>query len=868
MDNEQLDQFEASDGWLHSFWKDDPHLAIVFAKDTIFYANPSSYKLLRLTSPDALIGLPFYQFVAVSFHRLLRELVEQLDNGRGVTPFHAVKLLCGDGCFLTVEIYLRAVVYARETAVLVIGREIINSQLAEKALFQNSGQFSLLHEIDQAILSSHSAQEIAMTTLIKLRKMVSGQRASLFLLDFARETAFVLAATGTLEMPGQQAGATIPISILNLEQILLNGNIFIVEDIDDSEQTVENIEALREAGIRAFAGIPLIVDQKLIGVIYLDWSEKGVFPSGSEEIVQDASVKLAIAIQQTRLFEAEKRGRLESETLRTVISALTTTIELDQLLSLILEQLANVLKYESASIFLLENDVLRGMACRGIRTPEAIIGKPFPVENKLFQFVRTELQPVFLSDATQDPRFLGWGDTKETKGWMGVPLTNRGEFIGYMTIDSYQIDAYGAEDVKRVQPFANQAAQAIENARLYNQSQHHAEELKTMLTKLQETQQQLVQQERLAAVGQLAAGIAHDFNNILAVIVLYSQLLQRTANMTMVEKGRLQTIVEQGERATRLIQQILDFSRKSIIERRPLSLPTFLAEIEKLLERTLPETIQITVSYDEDVYEIQADPTSIQQLLMNLALNARDAMQEGGKLHFKLHKMMLAPGDMAPVSEMHYGEWIVIRVEDSGIGMTPDTRKKIFEPFFTTKGPSHGTGLGLAQAYGIVRQHEGFIRCESAVGVGSKFFVYFPSHKSGRPEFAKRDTAVLQGTGQTVLVVEDNASALTVIEEILKMLNYEVMVAENGAAALTILQQNTDIAVVLSDVVMPEMGGFELVQNISEMFPHINIILMSGYTREQEQTFWSSNQDVAWLRKPFSIESLAELVYQALHEEE
>ncbi|KAA3663901.1 MAG: response regulator, partial [Chloroflexi bacterium] len=247
--------------------------------------------------------------------------------------------------------------------------------------------------------------------------------------------------------------------------------------------------------------------------------------------------------------------------------------------------------------------------------------------------------------------------------------------------------------------------------------------------------------------------------------------------------------------------------------------------------------------------------------------NARDAMPNGGTLRFVLEKMILAPGDMAPVSEMHLGEWNVIRVQDTGIGMSPDVHKKIFEPFFTTKEPGKGTGLGLAQAYGIVRQHEGFIRCKSVENIGTEFFVYFPSFKSVQPDIGRSETAVPQGAGQTILVVEDNPSALTVIEEILKMLNYDVVTAENGLDALIKLPQYPDVSVVLSDVVMPELGGFALYQKISDIYPHVNIILMSGYTKEQEQSFWSDNQDVAWLRKPFSIESLADLIHQALHEE-
>jgi len=581
-------------------------------------------------------------------------------------------------------------------------------------------------------------------------------------------------------------------------------------------------------------------------------------------MTEDITEIKVISLQQAQMLAEENQRRREAETLRTVTAAFATTLNLKQLLNLILEQLSQVLEYDSATIFLYEKDALRGMACRGIQRPETVLDQWFPADDDFFNYVLQFGKPVCLPDASKEPRFMGWGETTQIRGWLGVPLLARGEFIGYMTVDSYKVNAYDMADTALVAPFAVQAAQAIENARLYDQVQEHANEMETALTKLQETQQQLVQQERLAAVGQMAAGIAHDFNNILAVIVLYAQLLERTAKLTAGDEVRVQTIVAQANRATALIQQILDFSRKSLIEKRPLPLSEFMAEMQTLLGRVLPESIHISVLMGPEDYNVQADPTSMQQLLMNLAANARDAMPNGGKLKFTVEMSVATPEQLLSMPELGYDQWILMRVKDNGVGMPLDVIEKVFEPFFTTKSPGQGTGLGLAQAYGIVRQHDGHIFCVSEVGVGTEFLIYLPPFGSATGKHEQIDLEVPQGEKNLVLVVEDNEAALDVVVEILKILDYRVVTAHNGKEALAQLAAIPDIEIVLSDVVMPQMGGFDLYEKMQSMYPHVKIVMMSGYAKNHDPALLASLSEIVWIRKPFSVEALAQAINRVL----
>ena len=233
-------------------------------------------------------------------------------------------------------------------------------------------------------------------------------------------------------------------------------------------------------------------------------------------------------------------------------------------------------------------------------------------------------------------------------------------------------------------------------------------------------------QERLATVGQLAAGIAHDFNNIMAAIVVYTDLLAIDPKLNPENREHVKIIQQQIQRSTSLIRQILDFSRRSIMEPCPIDLLPFIKELDKLLGRILPENILLRLSYSPGAYMIQADPTSLQQVFMNLALNARDAMPAGGILQFALSRQSILEDERPPLPELSPGSWIRLSISDNGVGIPESTLSHIFDPFFTTKPVGKGTGLGLAQVYGIVKQHGGSIDVQSVIGAGTTFRLFFP----------------------------------------------------------------------------------------------------------------------------------------------
>lgn len=373
-------------------------------------------------------------------------------------------------------------------------------------------------------------------------------------------------------------------------------------------------------------------------------------------------------------------------------------------------------------------------------------------------------------------------------------------------------------------------------------------------------QQQLHLHERMAAIGQLAAGIAHDFNNIMSVVVLYAQMMQQNASATDAQRQQLAIIEDQAMRATRMIRQILDFSRRSVLERQQINLLPIVKEQVKLLNRTLPEDIEIVLTYAEGEYLVKADPTRIDQMLTNLAINARDAMPGGGKLRIELDHETVTAAREAPAVGMTEGEWIRMRISDTGSGIAPEVLDHIFEPFFTTKEPGKGTGLGLSQVHGIVGQHEGFITVESTVGAGTTFTIYLPSlvvlvESAGEQQAA---APMAHGNGEHVLIVEDNEQLRQSLFDVLSAWSYQPVAVSNGEEALALLlDQKQPVSLIISDVVMPKLGGVGLVMRLHASGSLPPTILMSGHPMNDEMEVLRSFGPCVLLQKPVSLSELA-----------
>jgi CheY-like chemotaxis protein len=333
-------------------------------------------------------------------------------------------------------------------------------------------------------------------------------------------------------------------------------------------------------------------------------------------------------------------------------------------------------------------------------------------------------------------------------------------------------------------------------------------------------------------------------------------------------KKALDLVTNEAQKAADLVQQLLDFSRSSMMETQPVDLIEVVGEATDLLRQAIPENIQLVLEIKPTTCVIDADPTRIQQALMNLALNARDAMPEGGELRFSLSTLRLSPDDEPRVAEIAPGSWVRLVVSDTGVGMSEEVRAHIFEPFFTTKERGEGTGLGLAQVYGIVKQHHGYIDVRSQVGEGTSFRIWLPAHEEPpAQEEEPREVGIPRGHGETILVVEDAEKTRLAMRETLKLLGYRVSTAADGQEGLETALELEGLDLVITDVVMPQMGGEGLLRALREERPALPVVALTGYVSDVDLQALREAGFYAVVSKPLQLEDLAALVHRALRGE-
>jgi PAS domain S-box-containing protein len=374
---------------------------------------------------------------------------------------------------------------------------------------------------------------------------------------------------------------------------------------------------------------------------------------------------------------------------------------------------------------------------------------------------------------------------------------------------------------------------------------------------------QLNQLRRLESVGQLAGGIAHDFNNILGVIINYAQFVEDDLPAGSAAADDVQEIRRAAERAAALTRQLLIFSRREVVRPQVLDLNVVVSELDKLLRRALGEHIELETRFSPEPVTVEADPGQIEQVLVNLAVNARDAMPSGGRLVIETSNVELDAETLRP--ELSPGRYARLTVSDTGTGMTREVAAHAFDPFFTTKPSGEGTGLGLATVYGIVTEAGGDVRLYSEPGIGTTVRVELPAIAGAPAQSERVKLERPAGRGETVLVVEDEDGVRKLVQRVLETAGYDVMVADRGAAALEILEERPDVDLLLTDVVMPEMLGPELVAEASRRLPDLKILYMSGYIHQVIAGLDAdTTDDFAFIEKPFTGETLRQAVRSAL----
>ena len=387
------------------------------------------------------------------------------------------------------------------------------------------------------------------------------------------------------------------------------------------------------------------------------------------------------------------------------------------------------------------------------------------------------------------------------------------------------------------------------------------------ITEYKKLEAQLLQAQKMEAIGALAGGVAHDFNNLLNVINGYSELALDALAQNDPIREDIEQIWAAGRRAATLTSQLLAFSRKQILQPKVLNLNEIIDQMSSMLRRLIGENIDLIAKFPKDLGMINADPAKIEQVILNLAVNARDAMPQGGILTIETANVEFDENYVKEYSPAKPGAYVMLAISDNGIGMDAKTQTRIFEPFYTTKGKEKGTGLGLATVYGIVKQSSGFIRVDSELGKGAKIKIYFPRVEGTSAKAAVADGKEQEFLGsETVLLVEDETAVRALASRILRDRGYNVIEASGGMEALRLASEFPGkIHLVVSDVIMPGMSGRALVSQIEAARPGILALYISGYTDDAIVHHGILDSNIAFLQKPFSPNQLARKVWDALH---
>jgi PAS domain S-box-containing protein len=506
---------------------------------------------------------------------------------------------------------------------------------------------------------------------------------------------------------------------------------------------------------------------------------------------------------------------------------------------------------------------------------------PMPRNTAVFEPTFTGTAVVRSNDILQDPRY---GKNAPRRGmpeghlpvrsYLAVPVTSRsGEVLGGLFFGHAETGRFQIEHETALLGIAGHAATAIDNARLLTRLQRLNAELEQRvadeIAERMKTEEQLRQSQKMEAVGQLTGGIAHDFNNMLAVIIGGLNLAKRRLSKGEVDIDRfIDGAIDGANRAATLTQRLLAFSRQQPLAPEVMNLNKMIGGMRDLLDRSLGELVQLEAVLAAGLWHVRADTAQLESALLNLAVNARDAMPKGGKLTIETSNSFVDER-YARDYALTPGQYVLVAVTDNGIGMPDDVLRKAFDPFFTTKEVGKGTGLGLSQVYGFVRQSGGHVKIYSEVGLGTTVKVYLPRHVGAEERSETGQQAVPAGVGhqnETILVVEDDERVRSISSETLRHLGYSVIEAANARDAIRMIHEGLIPDLLFTDVVMPEMTGAELAAELSKLTPGLKVLFTTGYTRNAIVHNGMLDAGKHLLSKPFSIDDLATKVRSLLDE--
>ena len=577
--------------------------------------------------------------------------------------------------------------------------------------------------------------------------------------------------------------------------------------------------------------------------------------------VEERTTELSAANARLRQEIAERRRAEEGLGLLNRVLAATATGEaLGPTLEAVCRQLALAFELPRVEVALFDKEKAVATVAAECPAPNRSQAPDESVEvagNAAFQYLRTHKRPLASEEAQTDPRLTAMHDLLCRRGTVSLlllPLVVEEETVGSLGMEAGEPRVFTAEEVDLARRVAEQVSGVVARARL--QEEHRRME------------EQFYESQKMEAVGRLAGGIAHDFNNVLTVIELGIRLMEKGLYTEDPLWAHLQAIKDAAGRATGLTRQLLAFGRSDPVDPQVLNLNQVLDGLEKMLRRLIGEDIELTMRLASDLWPSEIDPTRMEQVVINLAVNARDALPEGGRLTIETANVVLDEAFADHHLGVQAGEYVMLTVSDNGTGMDDEVKRHIFEPFFTTKERGRGSGLGLTTVFGIVKQSRGYVGVHSEVDHGAVFEVYLPRVAAGDrapAQLSPAETAAPAGGSESVLLVEDNAMVRNLVRSVLAAQGYEVLVAQDGEDGLQVAHNyGGPIHLLLTDVIMPRLGGWALAERLRPSRPEMRVLFISGYADDISVRRSTPDKGIHFLPKPFDVDTLAQKVRSVL----
>jgi PAS domain S-box-containing protein len=574
-----------------------------------------------------------------------------------------------------------------------------------------------------------------------------------------------------------------------------------------------------------------------------------------EDITQHKRAEEALRSSE----EEAKRMAQENAIMAEIGRIITSTLTIEDVYERFAEEVRKLIHFDRLAINIVDakNETITIAYAAGLNIDDRLQGNVFSLKGSANEdLIRTRSAILIQTEDEQEvarsfPTLLSTFQAG-FRSLLSVPLISKDQVIGALHFRALKPRAYTETDIRLAERVGTQVAGAIYNAQLF--------------TERLSLQEQLRHSQKMEAIGRLAGGIAHDFNNLLTVISGYSQLSLSLLRQDEPLAENLAEIQRATERATALTRHLLAFSRRQILDMRLTDLNHIVQDLDKMLRRVIGEDIELTTVLARDLWKVKLDPSQIEQVILNLAVNARDAMPKGGRLTIETANAQLGPEIVRSHVGVKPGSYVKLSIRDTGIGMSQEVIERVFEPFFTTKEKGKGTGLGLSTVYGIVIQSGGTIWVRSEPGQGATFEIHFPRTTETEETFIPRSVPVRRLLGsETILLVEDEEAVRVLARKTLQSFGYRVLEAINGEEALRVVAKGRDkIHLLLTDVVMPGMSGREVAERLSPLFPGLKILYMTGYADTAIVHHGILEPGTALLLKPFKPDGLAQKVREVL----